>query len=103
MAEAVLQVEQAQQDYARAIADLERRADDVLARAEDPELDMNDAALLLNYRDRLTHLDSVIDEVQAFLAEHPGHARGHTVLLAAYDEKDQLLREILEFSPGESS
>jgi hypothetical protein len=103
MAEAVRQVERAQQDYARAIAGLERRADEVLARAEDPELDMNDAALLLNYRDRLTHLDSVIDEVQAFLDEHPGHARGHTVLLAAYEEKDQLLREILELSPGESS
>jgi hypothetical protein len=53
--------------------------------------------------DRLTHLDSVIAEVQSFLDENPGHARGHTVLLAAYREKDQLLREILELSPGETS
>ena len=102
-ADAVRQVEQAQHDYARAIAGLEQRAGDVLARAGDPALDSRDAAMLLNYRDRLTHLDSVIAEVQSFLDEHPGHSRGHTVLLAAYEEKDTLLREILELSPGETS
>jgi hypothetical protein len=101
--EAVRQVERAQHDYARAIAGLEIQAGEVLARADDPALDSRDAALLLNYRDRLIHLDSVIAEVQAFLDEHPGHTRGHTVLLAAYEEKDQLLREILELSPGETS
>jgi hypothetical protein len=102
-ADAVRQVEQAQHDYARAIAGLEQRAGDVLARVDDPALDSQDAAMLLNYRDRLTHLDSVIAEVQSFLDEHPGHSRGHTVLLAAFEEKDQLLREILELSPGETS
>ena len=100
---AVLQVEQAQHDYAKAIAGLERQAGEVLARADNPALDSQDAALLLNYRDRLTHLDSVIAEVQSFLDENPGHARGHTVLLAAYEEKDQLLREILDLAPGERS
>ena len=101
--EAVRQVEQAQHDYAKAIAGLERQAGDVLARADNPALDSQDAALLLNYRDRLTHLDSVIAEVRSFLDENPGHARGHTVLLAAYEEKNQLLREILELSTGETS
>jgi len=103
LADAVRQVEQAQHDYARAIAGLELEANEVLARADDSALESRDAALLLNYRDRLTHLDSVIAEVQAFLDEHPGHAQGHTVLLAAYEEKDQLLREIVHLSPGETS
>jgi hypothetical protein len=102
-ANAVRQADQAQHDYAQAIAGLERQAGEVLARADDPALDARDAAMLLNYRDRLTHLDSVIAEVQSFLDEHPGHSRGHTVLLAAFEEKDQLLREILELSPGETS
>ena len=100
---AIAQVENAQRDYVQAIAQLEQQAAQVLARSEDPALSSRDAALLLNYRDRLAHLDSVIAEVQAFLDESPGHARGHTVLLAAYVEKDELLREILAFSPGEMS
>jgi hypothetical protein len=100
---AIAEVEAAKESYARAIAQLERQAEDVLARSADPAVSSRDAALLLNYRDRLTHLDSVIAEVQAFLDENPGHKNGHTVLLAAYREKDELLREILEFSPGETS
>jgi hypothetical protein len=103
LADAVRQVEQAQHDYARAIAGLEFQANEVLARADDSALESKVAALLLNYRDRLTHLDSVIAEVQAFLDEHPGHAQGHTVLLAAYEEKDELLREIVSLSLGETS
>jgi len=101
--EIIAQAERAQDNYARAIADLERQAENVLARSDDPALSSRDAALLLSYRDRLTHLDSVIAEVQAFLDENPGHKNGHTVLLAAYHEKDELLREIIERSPGETS
>jgi len=101
--EVIAQVDSAQRNYVRAIAELERQAAQVLARSEDPALDSRDAALLLNHRDRLAHLDSVIAEVQAFLEENPGHGRGHTVLLAAYVEKDELLREIIEFSSGEKS
>jgi len=100
---AIAQVEDAQRNYVKAIAELEQQAEQVLARSEDPSLDSRDAAILLNHRGRLAHLDSVIAEVQAFLDENPGHARGHTVLLAAYVEKDELLREILAFSPGEMS
>jgi hypothetical protein len=100
---ALLRVERAEREYAGAIATLERRADRVLARADDPTLDARDAALLLRYRDRLSHLDSAIAEVRAFLDEHPGHARGHTVLLAAYEEKKLLLREIVELPRGEHS
>jgi len=101
--EIIAQAERAQDNYARAIADLERQAENVLARSDDPALSSRDAALLLSYRDRLTHLDSVIAEVQAFLDENPGHKNGHTVLLAVYHEKDELLREIIERSPGETS
>ena len=48
-------------------------------------------------------LDSVIAEVQGFLEENPGHAGGDTVLLAAFQEKQQVLGEVLELRLGESS
>jgi hypothetical protein len=100
---AAREADDAQRRYVVAIAALEQQAQQVLAGSADPALTSRDAAILLNYRDRLAHLDSVIAEVQAFLEEHPGHSGGHTVLLAAYREKDGLLREILELSPGETS
>jgi hypothetical protein len=90
-------------EYARAIADLEGRAEAVLARAGDPDTPPEQAALLLSYRDRLSHLDAVIFEVQSYLEERPGHAGGHTVLLAAYQEKKEVLSALLGVRFGAAS
>jgi len=101
--QALDRIERAGSEYARAIADLESRADAVLSRAGDPELPPEQAALLLSYRDRLSHLDAVILEVQSYLEQRPGHAGGHTVLLAAYEEKQEVLGELLAIQFGDVS
>ena len=59
--------------------------------------------ILLTYRDRLANLDAVIAEVHGFLGESPGHSGGHTVLLAAYKEKSEVLQEIIDLQLGEIS
>lgn len=101
--QAVRQVDEAERGYAQAIANLEAASSGVLARASDPALDARSASVLLAYRDRLAHLDSVIAEVRTFLEENPGNAAGHTVLLSAYKDKAQLLREVVNLHPGERS
>ena len=100
---ALQEAETSRTRYVEAIAELERQTKPLLARAGDPALDAEKAALLLRYRDRLTHLDSVLDEVQTFLEEHPGHARAHAVLLAAYEEKKEVLVEVLSLDRGDAS
>ena len=100
---AMADAEKSRDEYARSIAELERSARTVLARAGDPEVTPEEAALLLSYRNRLAHLDAVIAEVRGCLDEHPGHAGGHTVLLAAYDEKHAVLGELLDLRLGETS
>jgi hypothetical protein len=101
--QAIAQAEKSRTDYAQAIAELERSAQPILARAADPDLPPEQAALLLSFRDRLTHLDGVIAEVQGFLDEYPGHAGGNTALLAAYTEKQEVLGKLLELNLGETS
>jgi len=100
---ALQEAETSRTRYVEAIAELERQTKPLLARAGDPALDAEKAALLLRYRDRLTHLDSVLEEVQTFLEEHPGHARAHAVLLAAYEEKKEVLVEVLSLDRGDAS
>lgn len=100
---ALREVEGAERAYAQAIAGLEREASLVLAKAGEPALDPGSAGVLLAYQDRLTHLGAVIGEVRDFLDENPGHSGGHTVLLAAYREKQQVLEEVLDLSIGDLS
>lgn len=103
VAQLMAEADRARDRYIEMIAALERQATPILQRAGDPELPPARAANLLRYRDRLLHLDSVIAEVQLFLDENPGHSGGHTVLLAAYQEKQQVLGELIEIQLGEAS
>jgi hypothetical protein len=103
VAEVFRELEDAEQRYVRAIARLEQKSATILARAGDPALPPEQAALLLSYHDRLAHLDSVLADVRGFLEENPGHSGGHTVLLAAYKEKATVLREVLELQLGVKS
>ena len=72
----------------------------MLARAGDPALPPREAQLLLSYRDRLRFLDRTVAEVDGFLAQNPNHAQARTVLLAAYVEKTEVLREVLALEPA---
>jgi hypothetical protein len=101
--QAVREVRKAERAYTRAIAALEQQAATSLARMDDPGLAGEQAVILLTYRDRLANLDAVIAEVQGFLGENPGHSGGHTVLLAAYKEKSEVLQEVIDLQLGEVS
>jgi hypothetical protein len=97
---ALRDAEAAEAAHARAIAQLELAAAPLLARVGDPALPPREAALLLSYRDRLRFLDRTVAEVGGFLAENPSHAKARTVLLAAYFEKTEVLREVLALEPS---
>lgn len=92
---ALAEARRAEREHARAIASLEQAAERRLARAEDPAVPASEAALLLSYRDRIASLESTIEEVREYLRDNPGHAGARTVLLAAYRDKTEILREIL--------
>lgn len=100
---AVREVRKAERAYTRAIAALEEEAATRLARVDDSTLSGEEAVILLTYRDRLANLDAVIAEVHGFLGENPGNSGGHTVLLAAYKEKSEVLQEVIDLQLGEVS
>lgn len=93
--EALAVAESAERDQAKAIARLEVAAAPVLATADNFDLQAHQAARLMDYRDRLAFLDATIEEIQDFVDSNPGQARARTLLLAAYKEKTQVLRDVL--------
>lgn len=86
------QEEAAQQ---RAISRLEQEVAPILARANDKELATHLAARLMEYRTRIATLDGTIQDVQGFVEQNPGHPRARTLLLDAYKEKKEVLREVI--------
>ena len=84
-----------EREQLRAIATLEQRVAPVLARARQPEITSRRASRLFEYRDRLAFLDSTIADAQSFVSRNPGHAGARNVLLDAYREKTDVLREVL--------
>jgi hypothetical protein len=95
------EIDRAERSYVGAVARLEREAERVLEKAVDPETPSEQAALLLAYKSRLSHLEGVIEEVRDFLETHPGHSGGHKVLIAAYREKTQVLEEVIHLEMGD--
>lgn len=79
----------------RAIVGLEEEAATILARAKDKELASHRAARLMEYKSRLAMLDVTIDDVQGFVLQNPGHPRARNMLLDAYREKTDILREVI--------
>ncbi len=90
---------EAERAHARAIERLEEAAAPLLARADDPGLPAHEASRLLAIRDRLAYLDSTIAEIRLFLDDNPAHPGGRTLLASAYDQKSQVLRDLLEKEP----
>jgi hypothetical protein len=74
-----------EREQLKAIATLEQRVAPVLARAREPEITS----------DRLAFLDSTIADAKSFVGRNPGHAGARNVLLDAYREKTDVLREVL--------
>lgn len=79
----------------REISELERRAAPILQRATDTGLASHRAAWLMETRTRIATLDGTIADVEDFVARNPGHARARTMLLDAYREKQEVLREVI--------
>ncbi len=79
----------------RAISKLEEQVAPILAQASDKELASHLAARLMEYRTRIATLDGTINDVQGFVEQNPGHPRARTMLLDAYKEKREVLREVI--------
>jgi hypothetical protein len=85
---ALAEVERTERDYMKAI--------DKLAADAKPQLDSTSSPLMASYREKLTVLDSAIDELRAEAGENPSNAHLRYQLLAMYQEKQETLREVLE-------
>jgi hypothetical protein len=85
---ALAEVERTEHDYMKAI--------DKLAADAKPQLDSSSSPLMASYREKLTVLDSAIDELRAEAGENPSNAHLRYQLLAMYQEKQETLREVLE-------
>ena len=103
VADALREAEAAERAHARAIAQLELAARPILAKAEDPAVSGRYAALLMSYRSRLEFLDQTIADINGFLEENPGHPGARTMLLAAYTEKTDVLRDLIALEEERSS
>lgn len=79
----------------RVISELEEQVAPILARASDKELPTYRAARLMEYRTRIATLDGTIEDVRGFVEQNPGHPRARTLLLDAYKEKREVLRELI--------
>ncbi|MCU0230223.1 MAG: hypothetical protein MUC67_02470 [Acidobacteria bacterium] len=100
VSDALAAAEQAEQAHAAAIAQLAAAAAPILARSADPATSPRDAALLIAWRDRLRYLDRTIDEIQRHLAQNAGQPTARALLLAAYTEKTEVLRDVLALGEG---
>lgn len=85
--QAVLQVEQAEQNYEQSIEKLAKLADPKLADASTP--------LLVNYREKLDLLDAAIAECRTSLASNRANAHLRDELLSFYQEKERTLEQVL--------
>ena len=79
----------------RAISNLEERVEPILAGARDKEVASRKAARLMEFSSRLAALNVAIDDVRGFVQKNPGHPRARTMLLDAYKEKKDVLREVI--------
>jgi hypothetical protein len=95
VADALRSAEAAEHEHARAIARLQKAAQPTLARASDPTLPGEQAARLMMLSNRLRFLDQTIAEVQSFVRGNPAHPGARTTLLAAYNEKTEVLRDVI--------
>jgi len=79
----------------QSIQRLEIEAAPILARVSDISLASHRAGRLLEYRNQIATLDATIGEVRRFVERNPGHPRARAMLLDAYRQKKEILREVV--------
>lgn len=84
---ALARVEQKEQEYLRAIQDLEKQ---VIPKMADMDL-----KLVFLYRDRLETIDAQIEQCREALASNPANAHIRRYLMMALHDKKQTLTEVL--------
>ena len=82
---ALLEVQQAEAEYARSIANL--------AAVAKPQLERSSSPLAAAYREKLIMLDSAIAEVKSTAEQNPYNAHLRTELASLYGEKHKTLQE----------
>ncbi len=85
---AIEEVDRAEQAYLSSIDNLSRLAEPALANATSP--------VLVNYREKLTVLDSAIAELKASVDQNRGNTHLRRELLAAYQEKQRTLQSLMK-------
>lgn len=88
--EALAQVESTERDYIASIEQLEKQAQEKL-----PKIN-SDLSYL--YRDKLSVIDYQISHCKDAIAENPGNAHVRRYMLAALQDKQKTLQEILDIS-----
>ena len=86
--EALQKVENIEQNYIDAISELDRLAQ--------PKFSQLDFELILLYQDRLETIDFQIERCKEALENNPANAHIRRYLLAALQDKKEMLKEILE-------
>lgn len=85
------EVERTEREYMKAI--------DKLALEAKPQLGAPDSPLMASYHEKLTMLDSAIDELRIETGRNPSNAHLRYQLLSMYQEKQETLEEVLETKP----
>jgi len=89
------EVEKAERDHVRAIANLQKFADAKLENTESP--------LMVSYKEKLMLLDDAIAECQVNIDRNRQNAHIREQLLAMYSEKQQTLKDVLREDPNVSN
>jgi hypothetical protein len=89
--DALAAIERSEAQYIQAI--------DELTRVTAPRLDMPDAPLLVNLRERLEIIDAAIAEYRAEIARNRFNAHLRRQLLWIYQEKRRTLEQVQEYAP----
>ncbi len=94
-AQAVVKVEIKEKSYVEAIELLEDQAENHMANIE--------TELMLLYRDKLTTIETQINQCREAIVKNPGNAHIRKYMLAALQDKKSTLNEIINLDPRSQS
>jgi len=94
-ASTILKVELTEKSYVQAIELLENQAENQMANI--------DTELMLLYRDKLTTIETQINQCREAIVKNPGNAHIRKYMLAALQDKKNTLNEIINIEPRSKS